>query len=216
LRALGLDPSRPTVLYAPTWSPASSLNALGVELLAALGRMPVNVIMKLHDRSRDLRERYSGGVDWAARLQPLLVTGRGALAPGHDISPYLVAADLMITDHSSAGFEFLLRDKPLVRIHRPQLLELANVHPDYVALLASVARSVEDLPGTVAAVERGLADPVEQSADRQRVAADLFYKPGTATARSVHELYSLMELEPAPAASATTQSPAEERWPQSA
>ena len=28
----GLDPSRPTVLYAPTWSPASSLNAMGVEL----------------------------------------------------------------------------------------------------------------------------------------------------------------------------------------
>ncbi len=216
LRALGLDPSRPTVLYAPTWSPASSLNAIGVELLAALGRMPVNVIMKLHDRSRELRERYSGGVDWPARLQPLLVTGRGALAPGHDISPYLVAADVMITDHSSAGFEFLLRDKPLVRIHRPQLLELANIHPDYVALLTSVARSVEDLPSTVAAVERALSDPAEQSAARQRVAADLFYKPGTATARSVHELYSLMELDPAPAAPDTTQGPAEERWPQSA
>ena len=30
--------------------------------------LPVNVIVKLHDRSRDLRDRYSGGVDWAARL----------------------------------------------------------------------------------------------------------------------------------------------------
>ena len=68
---------------------------------------------ELHDRSRDLRPRYSGGVDWAAKLQPLLAPGRGVLAPGHDISPYLVAADLMITDHSSAAFEFLLRDKPL-------------------------------------------------------------------------------------------------------
>ena len=28
----------------------------------------------------------------------------------------------MITDHSSAGFEFLLRDRPLVRIRRPELL----------------------------------------------------------------------------------------------
>ncbi len=216
LRALGLDPLRPTVLYAPTWSPASSLNALGVELLEALGRMPVNVIMKLHDRSRDLRERYSGGVDWAARLQPLLASGQGALAPGHDISPYLVAADLMITDHSSAGFEFLLRDKPLVRIHRPQLIELANVHPDYVSLLASVSRSVEDLAQTLDAVERGLADPAEQSGERRRVAADLFHKPGGATARSVHELYQLMELEPAPAVAAALSEPDEERWRQSA
>ena len=216
LRALGLDLSLPTVLYAPTWSPASSLNAMGVDLLTALGRMPVNVVMKLHDRSRDLRQRYSGGVDWAHRIQPLLVPGRGALAPGHDISPYLVAADLMITDHSSAGFEFLLRDKPLVRIHRPELIQLANIHADYVALLASVSRSTHDLASTVAAVEAGLADPSAQSADRQHVAADLFYKPGTATARSVHELYALMELEPAAVLSAAHQAPDEESWLRSA
>ena len=217
LQSLGLDPSRPTVLYAPTWSPASSLNAMGVELIEALGRMPVNVIMKLHDRSRDLRERYSGGVDWAARLQPRLVTGQGALAPGHDISPYLVAADVMVTDHSSAGFEFLLRDRPLVRIHRPQLIELANVHPDYVALLASVSRSVDDLPHALAAVERALADPAEQGAERRRVATDLFYRPGGATARSVRELYDVIELAPAAAVTAAAGRPGiEERWQPSA
>ena len=217
LQSLGLDPSRPTVLYAPTWSPASSLNAMGVELIAALGRMPVNVIVKLHDRSRDLRERYSGGVDWAARLQPLLATGQGALAPGHDISPHLVAADVMVTDHSSAGFEFLLRDRPLVRIHRPQLIELANVHPDYVALLASVSRSTDDLPATLAAIERALADPGEQRAERRRIAADLFYRPGAATARSVRELYEAIELAPATAIAAAPGRPeVEEPWQQSA
>jgi CDP-glycerol glycerophosphotransferase (TagB/SpsB family) len=217
LLELGLDPARPTVLYAPTWSPASSLNAMGAELIAALGRMPVNVIMKLHDRSRDLRERYSGGVDWAARLQPLLVPGKGALAPGHDISPYLVAADVMVTDHSSAGFEFLLRDRPLVRIHRPQLIELANVHPAYVDLLASVSRSVDDLRAAIAAIERALERPDEQSADRSRVAADLFYRPGGATARSVRELYDVIELAPAPSVAAALRQPAsEESWRQSA
>ena len=142
--------------------------------------------------------------------------GQGALAPGHDISPYLVAADLMITDHSSAGFEFLLRDKPLVRIHRPQLIELANVHPDYVALLASVSRSVDDLAGAVAAVEQGLADPGAQSAERRRVAADLFYKPGGATARSVGELYDVLELEPAPAVCEAIRRHDAKLWPQSA
>jgi CDP-glycerol glycerophosphotransferase (TagB/SpsB family) len=217
LLELGLDPARPTVLYAPTWSPASSLNAMGVELIEALGRMPINVIMKLHDRSRDLRDRYSGGVDWAARLQPLLVPGKGALAPGHDISPYLVAADVMVTDHSSAGFEFLLRDRPLVRIHRPQLIELANVHPDYVALLASVSRSVDDLRATIAAIEQALERPEEQSAERRRVAADLFYRPGGATARSMRELYDVIEMAPAAAVAATlSQSAAEDQWRRSA
>ena len=196
LAGLGLDPARPTVLYAPTWSPASSLNALGTELVSALARMPLNVLVKLHDRSRDLRRRYSGGVDWVRRLRPVLAGGRGAVALGHDISPFLVAADVLITDHSSAGFEYLLRDRPVVRIHRPQLIQLARIHRDYVALLASASHSVTDVPETLAAVERGLANPAAGSIERQRVAAELFYRPGGATARSVSELYSVIELVP--------------------
>ena len=216
LRDLGLDPARPTVLYAPTWSPASSLNAMGVELVRQLVAMPINVIVKLHDRSRDLRERYSGGIDWVARLQPLLPVGHAAIAPGHDISPYLVASDLMITDHSSAGFEFLLRDRPIVRIHRPQLIELANIHQDYVALLASVSQSVDDVTGAIDAVERGLASPELSSVERRRVAADLFYRPGGATARSVRELYDVIELNPPATLLAAAHRRDEVAWPTSA
>jgi hypothetical protein len=172
---------------------------MGIELLTALAKMPVNVILKLHDRSRDLRERYSGGVDWVALLRPLLPPGRGVIAPGHDIAPYLVAADLMITDHSSAGFEFLLRDCPLVRIHRPELITLANIHRDYVELLASVSESVDDVGQAMSAVERGLADPAARRGDRRSVAADLFYRPGGATRRSIAALYDVIELDPAPA-----------------
>jgi hypothetical protein len=199
LVSLNLDPSLPTVIYAPTRSAESSLNAMGVELITRLLRMPINLIVKLHDRSRDLRAQYSGGVDWVARLQPLVVPGRAVIAPGHDISPYLVAADLLITDHSSAGFEFLLRDRPIVRIHRPLLIERANIHPDYVNLLASVSESVDDAPAACAAVERGLAEPLRRSCERRRTAVDLFYKPGGATRRSVAALYEVIELDAPPA-----------------
>jgi CDP-glycerol glycerophosphotransferase (TagB/SpsB family) len=205
LSVLGLDPALPTVLYSPTWSPASSLNAMGEELVAGLLRMPVNVIVKLHDRSRDLRQRYSGGVDWVQRLEPLLTRGRAVIAPGHDISPYLVASDLMVTDHSSAGFEFLLRDRPIVRIHRPALIELANIHPAYVDLLASVSESVEDSAGALAAVERGLSEPAVRRAERRRVANELFYRPGGATERSVSALYETIELAPPGTASVPSQ-----------
>jgi CDP-glycerol glycerophosphotransferase (TagB/SpsB family) len=197
LAGLGLDPSLPTVLYAPTRSPASSLNAMGVDLVRGLKQRAVNLIVKLHDRQRDLREPYSGGVDWVATLTPLL-GARTVLAPAADISPYLVAADLMITDHSSAGFEFLLRDKPLVRIHRPELLRLANIHPDYVDLLASASQSVLTTDETLQAVERGLGDPAARSASRRAVAQELFYRPGEATGRSVTQLYEAIALDPLP------------------
>jgi hypothetical protein len=199
LEPLGLNPERPTVLYAPTWSPASSLNAIGVELIDRIVAMGVNLIVKLHDRSRDLRPRYSGGVDWVAALTPRLSRPGAALAPGHDITPYLAAADLMVTDHSSAGFEYLLRDRPIVRIHRPELIRDANIHPDYVELLASVSDSVDGVEAAVSAIERGLAAPDALSPTRREVAADIFYRPGGATARSIRHLYEAIDLDPAPA-----------------
>ena len=207
LRTLGLDPTLPTVLYAPTWSPASSLNAMGLDLVRALLKRPINVMVKLHDRSRDLRERYSGGVDWVAALRPLMQGARGTLAQDHDICPYLAASDLMITDHSSAGFEYLLLDRPLVRLHRPELLQLANVHPDYADLLGSVADSTRTLEQTLAAVEKGLANPGALSATRREVAADLFYQPGTATARTAAYLYEAMALEGVPAGVTAQEAP---------
>lgn len=198
LHSLGLDPARATMLYAPTWSPASSLNRLGVDLIRGLVATGANVIVKLHDRSRDPRPRYSGGFDWPAVLAPVVAGTRAVLAPGHDVSPYLVAADLMITDHSSAGFEYLLRDRPIVRIHCPDLIRDANIHPDYVELLASVSESVDDVAQAVGAVERGLAAPDARSGNRRAVAADLFYRPGGATARSIRQLYDAIDLDPAP------------------
>lgn len=202
VEALGLDPGRPTVLYAPTWSAASSINCLGMEFIRRLVSGPWNTVIKLHDRLRDARAFYSGGGDWGARLTPALKTGQAILASGGDICPCLAAADVMITDHSSAGFEYLLLDRPLVRVHVPELLEQSNTNSEYVELLRNAATSAHDTESIIAAVERSLADPRQLSAARLAVANELFYRPGTATERATNELYSVLELE-RPAAGAS-------------
>jgi hypothetical protein len=198
LESLGLDAGRPAVLYAPTWSPHSSLNRIGIDLLRRLRGLPVSIIVKLHDRSRDARPMYSGGIDWPSLVRPLLQDGAAVLASAADICPYLAAADVMITDHSSAAFEYLLLDRPLVRIHVPELLAGANIHPDYVRLLSEAAESTAGIEDTIAAVERALADPARKSAARRAIAGDLFHAPGTATARCRSALYEAIGLaEPA-------------------
>jgi CDP-glycerol glycerophosphotransferase (TagB/SpsB family) len=184
------------VLYAPTWSPYSSLNAMGETLIEQLSAAGFAVIVKLHDRSRDLEYIHSGGVNWAARLRPLLATNSGLLAEKSDASPYLAAADVLVTDHSSVGFEYLLLDRPLIRIEMPQLIAATNINPDYVTLMTEAATSVRTAEETVRAVEQAFDDPANQSAARRKVASKLFYKPGTATARAVCELYETIELEP--------------------
>jgi CDP-glycerol glycerophosphotransferase (TagB/SpsB family) len=196
LTSLGIDPSRKTVLYAPTWSRYSSVATMGEDLVKRLGAAGYAVIVKLHDRSRQADDYHSGGVDWGERLEPLLKATGGVLATGSNSSSYLMAGDVLITDHSSVGFEYLLLDRPLVRIHVPELLEKTDIEPVYVQLMSEAATSVLDIDQLSAAVDESFVEPSAKSASRKFVAGEMFYKPGGATSRAVAEMYEVIELKP--------------------
>ncbi len=194
-RSLGLPGDRPVVVYAPTWSAASSLNVMGLEIIESLARSGVSVIVKIHDRSYDRTRRGSGGVDWRARLTEACRRGGGAhLASGTDAAPYLVAADLLVTDHSSVGFEFMLLNRPIVVVDCPDLVAHAQVNREKVSLLRSAA-TIADTPASVAtAVRDALAHPSDFSDRRRRIAADLFYRPGGAADRAAQAIYDVLAL----------------------
>jgi hypothetical protein len=196
LEAHGLNPSSTTVLYAPTWTRFSSLNVMGEDLLRRLVDAGFTVLAKLHDHSLNRNVESSGGVDWVGRLMPILANGQSRLITSGDASPWLVAADVLITDHSSIGFEYLLLDRPVVRIAMPELIKRADIPDDYVQLLASASTTVETPSDAVAAVTDAASRPAALSEVRRSLAAELFHEPGNATRRAVDELYSLMELEP--------------------
>jgi len=194
LTSLGLDPSRKTILYAPTWSRYSSVALMGEEIVKRLGAAGYTVIVKLHDRSREGDDYHSGGIDWGQKLEPLLKATGGLLAKGSNSSKYLMAADVLITDHSSVGFEYLLLDRPLIRIHVPELLEKTDVEPTYVELMTEAASTVFDVEDLMAAVAESFANPNAKSESRKAVAGEMFYKPGGATARAITEMYDVLEL----------------------
>ncbi|HSK10116.1 MAG TPA: glycosyltransferase [Vicinamibacterales bacterium] len=198
LQRLGIEPGRPTVLYAPTWSPSSSLNLMGMDLVRALEAAGYNVIVKLHDRSLDPSDRGSGGIDWRAQFEPFRNDARVRLVTDPDATPLLAAADAMITDHSSIGFEYTPLDRPIVVIDCPQLLMRAQIAPSKVAELRRAAEVVSDVPGAVEAVARQLADPGMHRSERQDIARRFFYRPGTATERAVAAVYDLLELDTPP------------------
>ena len=193
----GLDPSVPTVLYAPTWSQYSALHTAGLEMLPKLASLGLNVIVKLHDRSFDA-SRDMRGIDWRSRLDVLARNPRVHIARGADISPYLFVSDLVVTDHSSVGFEFMLLDRPIVVIDCPELIKNASVNQEKVVLLRSASDVVipgADIPRVV---QMALARPGRLSAERRSVAERLFYQPGGATGRAVSCLYGTLGI-PAPA-----------------
>ena len=193
-RELALDSAVPTVVYAPTWSPYSSLNAMGEQVVEQLAAEGLQVIVKLHDRSYDRRERGSGGIDWAARLakydnHPLIRVVRDP-----DGSPFMAAADAMVSDHSSIAFEYMLLDRPIVVIDRPDLIARASISPDKVERLQAASDVARDATDMTRAVVAALQQPQRLSRERRRTADDLFYRPGTATDRAVALIYRLIEL----------------------
>jgi CDP-Glycerol:Poly(glycerophosphate) glycerophosphotransferase len=190
--ALGLIPDRPTVLYAPTYSPASSLHIAGEAIIRGLAAAGFNLIVKLHDRSLDLDPRYTAGIDWRARMRALEVPGRVAYVEAPDASPYLAAADIMVTDHSSVGFEYLLLDRPLLVFDAPGLIEAARINAEKVTLLRSAARVAGTVEALVAGALAEAAAPGRLSTERRRVAGDMFYEPGGATGRAIALIRELL------------------------
>jgi hypothetical protein len=190
--SLGLIRGRLTALYAPTYSPASSLHVAGEEIIRGLASAGFNVIVKLHDRSLDLDPRYTAGIDWRARMRAIEVPGRVAYVEAPDASPYLAAADIMVTDHSSVGFEYLVLDRPLLVFDTPGLIESARINAGKVALLRSAARVTDSVDALVAAALAETAAPGRLSTERRRVAGDVFYEPGSATARAIALIRELL------------------------
>ena len=193
-RSLALDPGVPTIIYAPTWSPYSSLNTMGEEIIERIAAEGLQIIVKLHDRSYDARERASGGVDWATRLKRFESHPLVRLARGPDASPSLAVSDAMISDHSSIAFEYMLLDRPVVVIDCPELIAKAGISADKVRRLRAASDVVSDVSHVTQAVISALRQPELRSEQRRVAAAELFYKPGTATDRAVALVYRILEL----------------------
>jgi CDP-glycerol glycerophosphotransferase len=193
-QALGLDIARPTVIYAPTFSTANSLHLAGMDIVAALLEADVNVVVKLHDRSMTPDPRYTAGIDWPGRFSTFRHDRRFVLATGADIEPYLAASDVLVTDHSTVGFEFALIDRPIVVYDAPALLEAARIEPGKWELLRSMAAIVHTPSEMVSAVQAALADPSHMTVERRR-ARHLFARPGTATQRALEIVYELLDMQ---------------------
>lgn len=212
LGRLGLDPARPTVLYAPAWDPGASLRSFGEQVIDRLLALPeVNVLAKLHPVSYTPPtsphfDFYTGGVDWVERLSRFEEDSRFRHVRDHLVDPLLSASDVMVTDISSVALEFMVLDRPVIYLDCPEFFEKTlkmpgwNSDPEYVRndprgnAGRHAGLAVYDLDDIGAAVRRSLDNPAEFSGKRLALAGQLLYNPGRAAEAAADAIVGLMAL----------------------
>lgn len=177
LNGMGLDDERHTVLYAPTWRKESSLNKEGEAIVDTLAAMGLNVLVKIHDHSRDPRVNRR---DWGAWLDSR-EGGAVRRVRDADVIPALHAADILVSDASSVANEYTLLDRPIIFMDVPELLNVYSSSADMDTWGRSTGEVAGDASALTHAVERALSDPAAKSVIRRAAARDLFYNPGSAT-----------------------------------
>lgn len=177
LAALGLDPAKKTLLYAPTHMP-SSFPKMAEEFPQHFADF--NLLVKPHSLSF-----FGGKKKSHRRLMELWSRAPNvhvAAYDEYDPLPYMTTADLLISDESSVLFEFAVLDRPIVWcdflwVHwtrrgplRYRLRRRLDASIEPHRAMAAHAPRYRDLRAIVAAE---LADPARFREARRRCVAAL-------------------------------------------
>lgn len=206
-----LDPKKTTILYAPTWGMKnlSSFPKAYKYLTAYAIKNKINLIIKLHAHLYDAKlmklhsktisdcKQYIESIEEVRNISKKHTNIVLAPKEDYDISPLFLIADLMVSDFSSAGFEFLIMDRPIIFLDTFKINQVKN--PNYQTkrmeyFMRGCGITVEDITKLELAIEKSLKYPNIKNNIRKKYLNYLFYKPdGHATERAYNRIIELLE-----------------------
>jgi hypothetical protein len=176
LRELQLDAGKKTVLYAPTHGSLSSFFSWGQAICEAVPS-DCNLIVKPHPLiGRTVTSGSSSDEMWA-RVQAFIEARGNAvfLSSQADIQKLMVAADVLVTDFSSAAEEFLIFNRPLVFANHlaDGGYHLGRGEWDEIHAVGEVVTQTARLGGAIA---DALSTPEKFQAQREKMRDFVFYR----------------------------------------
>ena len=192
---LGLDTTRKTVMYAPTWGWSHGNDRLFArwfgnenEVFEALclkaREKELNLIVKLHGLSFHINNNEL--IDIANKYGVLWLTHE---ISGYQIdpNPFLWVSDILISDLSGIIVEFMVLDRPIIYIDPEEKLDAwdgSDMPKNFRA--GHVVKSLGELFG---AIDDSIKCPERFKNERQELVSKLFYSPdGKALDRAVQEI----------------------------
>ncbi len=192
-RRYGIPPSDRVVAFAPTFNLDLSAVPVLTDRVADLARREDQwLLVKLHGMAPELwSEMY--------RLLALLHERVIYVEASEDLTPVLLAADVVISDVSSAFMEAVALDRPVVLVDNPLQTTYFGYDPTNVEYAwRDVGLRTKTARETLAAVERCFQNPEEKAAQRARYGPRLVGPiDGRAAERAGVEILKLLGLAPA-------------------
>jgi len=192
LLSYGLDPNKPTVLYAPTFFP-SSIEKMGLSFPQDLSHC--NVIIKPHYLSLE-RKKYSKQQQrfkrWAM-ADNCYVAG----VDEYNLTQFIQLADVMISDESSAIFECVALNKPVIinrfltlrwsyRLNPKKLLKRLDKGIDFFRRVGYNPKKYNDM---LTHVEEALSHPQKHQTLRSEVTAAICGVVDGRVSQRIYELF---------------------------
>ncbi len=189
---IGLDPGRPTILFAPTGDKHNALETMGEAVISAIDNAGCwNLLIKPHDHPKK-------GGNWSLELAPF-ENQRVRIVRDRDIVPSLRAADLLLTDASSAAVEYTLVDRPIIFLDVPKLLQKVRKRAPALDLDTygrKIGTVVGQPEGLAAAIADSLTQPDREQELRRKMARHIFHSPGNAAQRVTEVIRHAAGLSP--------------------
>ncbi len=189
LRALGLDPGLPTVLICSHYTPQGLLPTFGASLVDALGAAEnYNLIVGGHPQLLEEGSRDRMGSDWYSELEGAVArTGSGRAFGEADVSPFLFAADLLVSDHSSVSLEYAVLGRPIIFFDHPEWEWSDQALGENLRRAATPVASIEEI---VAVVAGFIGRPLPWTADTSGLVASSHSFLGGAAERAADAILS--------------------------
>jgi len=198
LKEHSLNPNNITITYAPSWGITTSSVNHGLDIIKYLCSLNehYNVIVKLHPalihgRRRKVEYSVTGKINWKSELSNLQTVFKNLYHTTEEIDfgVYYVT-DILITDISGIGFEFLLLNKNVIYFDVPEYFDkYGKEGPEYWARTGPIVTKINELNDSIKAY---INNPNLYSVERQKINFELIYNPGTALKILVSELLNIL------------------------
>lgn len=179
-----IDQNKKIILFAPTFNDELSAIPVVREQIFNIAGSKNHLIIKLHGMTdKKWVDLYKNKADQ---------NPHATYIKEHSLTPCLMAADLLISDVSSAYVEFLLLDKPVILINNPRKKKFIMYDPDDIEYkLRDACTIVENVRDLEREIDRNLLNPEKFSRKRKLYAkAICFGQDGKAAQRAAQAIHN--------------------------